>query len=168
MTAGTRQDPGKLEAEMKATIKEKRRAKLILTGAFLMGALMLAFSGDLQPATVANDCYRTTSGDSLGAYWRGATIRLTNWVAYADAEGTTTQNLHEVDVTIAVGNTTTASNYTGTVADTNNGLFWCDITIPTNSGAQYVEVTLTDTGQTPNVIYTYPWYALTTKERIGE
>lgn len=129
----------------------------------------LAAAGDLQPATVDNDCYRTASGSALsGTYWRNTTLRMTNWVCYSDATGTTTQSLTDVVVTVDLGNATASTEYTGTVYLAASGMFTCDVTVPTNTGSQYIQVTLTDTGQSPNVVFTYPWYSIVTQDRIGD
>lgn len=148
---------------------KERKIRVGVAMIFILGAIVVAAAGDLTPATVENDLYRTAGGTSLsGFFWQGSTLRLTNWVCYADATGVTTQNLTDCRITIALGNETASTIYTGTVQVAAAGSFWADLTVPTNAGSQYIECTLTDTGQTPNVVFTYPWYPITTKARIAD
>jgi hypothetical protein len=151
-------------------MKNSRKIKAIVVGIFVLGSIMVAAAGDLNPATSEKDLIRTSTGIPLSTpYFRGSTLRLTNWVCYADATGTTTQDLTDCVAAVVVGSTGSAVTYTGTIQVAAEGTFAVDITVPTNATlAQYIEVTLTDTGQSPNVSFTYPWYGITTKARLGE
>lgn len=144
--------------------------KLITAGLFGIGAIVVAMAGDLSPATASNVCYRTASGSPLiGSFVRGSTLRLTNWLACANATGTATQNLTGIRTEITVGTESFSQVYTATVQNAAAGLFACDITVPTNTTAQQnIEVMLVDTGVTPNVSYVYPWYTFGTRATLRE
>jgi hypothetical protein len=144
--------------------------KLVAAAGFLIGAAVVAIAGDLVPATVSNQCFRTASGSPLiGTFVRGSTLRMTNFVCLADASGSVTQNLTGVKVEVTVGSESLSTTYTGHVYNAAAGLFACDVLIPTNTTAfQSVEVFLCDTGQTPNVTYFYPPYSLGTRASLRQ
>jgi hypothetical protein len=144
-------------------------SKLIAATVLLAGAVVVSLADGLVPATVSNGCYRTPSGATLiGTFTRGASLRLTNWVAYADSTGSSTQNLDGIRVEVTVGTEAQATTYTATVQNATSGTFSCDVTVPTNTAQQNIEVYLCDTGQTPNVTFSYPWYTFGTRASLRQ
>lgn len=129
----------------------------------LFGTVVM-FADDVAPATAEFDCKRnSTQGAISGTYYRGTTLLFTNCQAFSDAGGIVTQGLDGVTVTFQVGDTSASAGYTGTVSDATSGMFHCQITVPTNTSAAYVQVTLTDTNA---VSYIYPWKTLSHKASL--
>jgi len=149
----------------------KRHPKLHLIAAGLLAVLSVSvvLAGDLVPLTVTHSCYRTTSGASMsGTFYRGNSVRGA-FTLFSDATGVTTQSLADCTVAVVLGNASATSNVTATVSNAAAGLISFDWTVLTNNTAtQYAEISVTDTGQTPNVIFTYPLYGYVTKARLGD
>lgn len=126
----------------------------------IMSAIFLAtgvFAADqVVPQSVTFTNYRGQAVETItsaGTIYQGATLRLTNCVAMSSTTATNTvQGLDAVTVQCAVGNTTTSVTYSATVTSTNNGMWACDIVVPTNMTSFSVQVKLTD-ANTNSFIY---------------
>jgi hypothetical protein len=121
-------------------------------------------SDAVEPASVSITSLRgeAITAASQSYFMEGSTLRLTNSVLYS---GTTTnsarQGLTDVSIELRVGNLTTNVPYSGSVASATNGTWWCDIIVPTNMSAIYLQVKLTDVYTN---VYYYPWKVLNTSE----
>lgn len=146
---------------MKTTMMERQNTVGTLV-ALAVVALALttiaALAGSyVAPATCTFTNLREQATLSGGAatYTRGDTLLFTNCVVCSDTTGTV-QQLSNVTVTIAVGNTDAATIYTATVQNAAAGTWTKSITVPT-SGTVYVETRLVD--ESTNT-YTYSGWKL--------
>jgi hypothetical protein len=97
------------------------------------------------------------------SYYRSSTLRLTNCVAYAGTDTSTTQGLDGVTVEVRIGREGTNNvAYTGTVVEASSGSWWADVTVP-DSDSVYLQLKLTDTN---SASYIYPWKIIRTKEAL--
>jgi len=69
-----------------------------------------------------------------------------------------------VTVTVTVGNTDSATTFTGTVQNVTGGTYWCSITSPA-SGSMYIETTITD--ESTNT-YTYGWKSVGLQTKLSD
>jgi hypothetical protein len=145
-----------------------RRSLVVL---FLLSSVVCHLSSvlaadEVVPAslTITNLRDEATDFATPVEFFKGTSLRLTNCVAFA---GTTTnsarQGLTDVTIEVKVGNTTTSATYSGTAQVATNGTWFCDVTVPTNSGACSLQVKITSA--TTNS-YIYPWKHLNRKDAI--
>ena len=144
------------------------KTRLIVVLAAVLGILGAAFA--LEPTTIQGDLYRTPSAEALpGTFYRGTSVRMTNFQAWADAEGVAIQDLTGIDVIVRIGGDVQSQAVTGTVYNATGGLFTATFTIATNATTeQGIEVELIDTNTVPNVSFIYPRIPFITTGRLGE
>lgn len=138
-----------------------RLSPLLLAAIFLTSdiwPLTSVFAADaVEPATasVINLRGEAVKAVAQSAYFAGSTLRLTNNVVYAgETTNSARQGLDGVAIEVRVGTLLTNAAYAGTVASASNGLWHCDVQLPTNQSSVYLQVKLTDS--TTNV-FIYPW-----------
>jgi hypothetical protein len=91
------------------------------------GSMAAGITADTLTLTFTRVGGPTYSNTTDTADIAGSVKVLTNCLAMV---GTATQDLTGVSVNLWVGNSTTATCFTGTVQDTTNGLFTAKITLP--------------------------------------
>ena len=132
----------------------------------LIVATLSAWAADaVEPVSAAVVSKRGEAVLPLGteSYYRSSTLRLTNCVAYAGTDTSTTQGLDGVTVEVRIGREGTNNvAYTGTVVEASSGSWWGDVTVP-DSDSVYLQLKLTDTN---SVSYIYPWKIIRTKEAL--
>jgi hypothetical protein len=144
-----------------------KKSMLALTVVICAIVALSARAGDaVAPAAVTFTNFRGEAENRIAetSFYRGTSLMFTNCVLYA---GTSTnsalQGLDDVDIEVKIGNTSTSITYVATGSDTNNGLWWCSITVPTNITYPYVQVKLTDENTNS---YIYPLKTINTKAQL--
>lgn len=138
--------------------------------AAMAGAAMMQAARAVDAVVPATCAVTNLREEAVGVvaqqtYFRSATLRLTNCVAYAGSTTNDAQGLDGVTVEIRLSNGTTLTNstvYTGTVVSAASGTWWKDITVPDYSDC-YLQVKLTDASTNS---YIYPWKIVRTKDPL--
>jgi hypothetical protein len=145
----------------------KKRSLWIAT-AIGAAAICLA-AGAADTVEPANATITSLRDEGIGyvsttvSYYEGSTLRFTNCVLYSGATtNTARQGLDEVTVTVDIGNTATNVEYDGVVISTN-GVWGCDVTVPTDVSPCYMQLKITDTLGTS---YIYPWKIVQTTDAL--
>lgn len=137
----------------------KRSLTWMCAAAVLCGTVIAG--SPVEPATVT---VTNTRGDSAnaavpGIYYKEATLRFTNCVMFAGSStNSARQGLDGVTITVSMGTAQTNIDYSATATDTN-GVWFCDVTVPSFVTPPYVQVKVTDANTNT---YIYPWKSLST------
>jgi len=143
----------------------KRFSLLAAVVCLVIGSVI---AGDaVQPATLTFTNFRDTASipqPTTTEYYQGTSIRLTNCVMYAGADtNSSPQGLNDVDISVSMGNESSATDYTGYASDASNGVYYCNGTVPSGMDWFYIEVTITDANTNS---YTYQWQKVLTRDPL--
>jgi hypothetical protein len=119
---------------------------------FMAPCAMLLFAVEPQSCTMTNS--RTDSLDAFVAdiqYYRNTSFLFTNCVVQGSSGSA--ENLTNTTISIYVGDSTSTSNYTGSVQTATTGTWCASFTIPTNWTRPNIWIKLTDTATNS---YIYP------------
>jgi hypothetical protein len=123
----------------------------------------VAAADAVEPATnsfawTRGDGQQESAGEQV--YYRGTTLLFTNCVLHSgmSAPGPT-QGLAGVSIELRVGSTASNVAYAATGSGTNDGRWWCSVTVPSNAANPYLQLKITDSNTNS---YIYPWKVLKT------
>lgn len=135
-----------------------KRATILTAVLVAMSAVWPAAGADaVEPQSISGlrmlrDVPNVVSTTNI-VYVQGASFRFTNCICYADALGVVTQGLDGVTVEVGLGNSTTSTWYTMTVADAANGTWWGDAAELPSFASVFWQLRLTDSTSQTNIYY---------------